>query len=160
MTDTRTRTWNQTYRGPAGTGAPRLAALPGVHRADVRPQQVIEIERYDTDDHRLTAAGITLALHRGAGEPPQWHLDLPDGDVPEHLRVPLADDAGLSPAVPGELDALVHGAARERGVRPVGRIRRVRTETRLLDEEDRLLALVVHDEVTLATLGPATDVEA
>jgi CHAD domain-containing protein len=160
MTDTTTRTGNQTYRGPAGTGAPRLAALPGVHRADVTPQQVIEIERYDTDDHRLTAAGITVALHRRADEPPQWHLDLPDGDVPEHLRVPLADAAGLSPAVPGEIDALVRGAARERAVRPVGRIRRVRTETRLLDEDERLLALVVHDEVTLATLGRATDVEA
>ncbi len=42
---------------------------------------------------------------------------------------------------------------------PSGRIRRVRTETRLLDADDRLFATVVHDHVTVATLGRSTDVE-
>lgn len=160
MTDTTTRTGNRTYRGPAGASAPRLAALPGVHRDEVVPPQVIETERYDTDDRRLIGAGITLRLHRGAAERPEWHLDLPDGDVAEHLRVPLAGDAGVTPAVPGEIDTLVRGAARDRQVRPVGRIRRVRTETRLLGDDDQLLALVVHDGITLATLGSTTEVEA
>jgi CHAD domain-containing protein len=160
MTETTTRTSDRTYRGPAGSGVPRLAALPGVRRDDVLPQQVLETERYDTDDRRLAAAGITLTLRRAPEGPPQWHLHLPDGGPAEDLRVPLAPDAGVVPAVPGELAELIRGAARDRAVRPAGRIRRVRTEARLYGEDDRPLAVVVHDEVTLATLGGATEVEA
>ncbi|WP_433279622.1 CHAD domain-containing protein [Pseudonocardia xinjiangensis] len=160
MTDTTTRTWNRTYRGPAGTGAPRLAALLGVHRDEATPQQVLETERFDTDDHRLSAADIRLTLHRGGEEQDQWHLDLPDGDEAEQLRVPLAPDAGATPEVPAELQELIRGVVRDRAVRPAGRIRRVRTETRLHGDADRLLAVVVHDDVTLATLGRATEVEA
>ena len=139
---------------------PRLAGLPGVRRDDVLPQQVLETERYDTDDRRLAAAGITLTLRRTPEGPPQWHLHLPDGGPAEDLRVGLAPDAGVAPAVPGELAELIRGAARDRAVRPAGRIRRVRTEARLYGEDDRPLAVVVHDEVTLATLGSATEVEA
>jgi len=121
---------------------------------------VLESERFDTDDHRLSAADIRLTLHRGGEEQGQWHLDLPDGDEAEHLRVPLAPDAGVAPEVPGELQELIRGVVRDRAVRPAGRIRRVRTETRLHGDVDRLLAVVVHDDVTLATLGRTTEVEA
>ncbi|MHA6781174.1 hypothetical protein ACVGOW_09295 [Pseudonocardia saturnea] len=55
------------FRGAAEAGAPRLAGLPGVHRDEPGPIEVREVERYDTDDLRLAAAGITLALHRGDG---------------------------------------------------------------------------------------------
>jgi CHAD domain-containing protein len=161
MSDTTTRTESRTYRGAASAGSPRLAALPGVDREETAPQQVLEIERYDTDDHRLAGAGAVLEVHQGTrdGEQPQWWLDLPEGDRAEHLRVPVAADAGNPPGVPGELDQLVRGIARERAVRPAGRVRRVRTETRLLGEDGRLLAVVVHDHVTVATLGRSTDVE-
>ncbi len=158
MTDTTTQTPNRTYRGAAGAGAARLTGLPGVKRDEVVPQQVLEIERYDTDDHRLAAAGIVLAVHRedAAGEQSRWQLDLPG--APETLRVPLAPDAGSPAAVPGDLQELVRGFARERAVRPAGRIRRVRSETRLLGARDRLSATVVHDQVTVATLGRSTEV--
>jgi len=159
MTPTTTSRTDPTYRGPAGVGAPRLAALPGVHRADTAPSRVLEVERHDTDDHRLAAAGIGLAVSRGGDERPHWRLDLPDGDTAERLTVPLAADAAVAPAVPAQLDELVRGVVRDRAVRPAGRIRTVRTETRLLDADDRVLATVVHDDVTLATLGRATDVE-
>lgn len=159
MTDTTTRTERCTYRGPGDTGSPRLAALPGVHRDEIAPQQVLEIERHDTDDHRLAAAGIALAIHRGADASAHWQLDLPDGDARERLRVPLAPDAAVPPALPTELDEVICGAARERAVRPAGRVRTVRTSTRLLGDDDRPLAEVVHDHVTLAALGRSTDVE-
>jgi CHAD domain-containing protein len=158
MSDTTTRTEGRTYRGPAGAGPPRLAALPGVHRDEVAPQRVLEIERYDTDERGLTAAGIALAVCRD-GDEGQWRLDLPDGATGERLRVPLAADAPVPPPVPSEFDELVRGAARDRAVHPAGRVRRVRTATRLLGADDRLLAEVVHDHVTLATLGRATEVE-
>ena len=161
MAQATSRTPNRTFRGPAGAGAPRLSSLPGVDRAEVAPRQVLEIERYDTDDHRLAAAGVVLAFHQGTrdGEQAQWRLDLAEGEGGEHLRVPLAADAGNPPAVPGELAALVRGIVRERALRPSGRIRRVRIETRLLGAGDRLFATVVHDHVTVATLGRSTDVE-
>ncbi len=159
MTTTQDRSTTSTFRGTAEVGAPRLAGLPGVARDDVSTAEVFEIERYDTDDRRLTAAGITLTLRHGgddnAGDPDQWQLDLPDGDAAEHLRVP----AGTDPSVPAELDELVRGASRDRAVHAAGRIRTVRTTTRLLASRGKLLATVVHDEVTLATLGRSTDVE-
>ena len=61
---TRARTGSRTYRGVAEIGAPRLAGLPGVHDERPEPQQLLEMERYDTADRRLTAAGIALALCR------------------------------------------------------------------------------------------------
>jgi CHAD domain-containing protein len=159
MAETTTGTWQRTYRGPGGAGAPRLAGLPGVHREEVVPQQVLEVERYDTDDHRLAAAGIALAVEHGPDRPAHWRLDLPDGEAIERLRVPLPPDVAVPPAVPDELDELVRGAARQRAVRPAGRVHTVRTATRLLGGGDRLLARVVHDHITLATLGRSTDVE-
>lgn len=140
---------HQHYRGTAEAGAPRLAGLPGVHRQEPQPVQVFQTERHDTDDHRLAAAGITLARHNGDG-PDQWRLDLPDGD---HLRVP-ALDAHL----PDGIVELVRGAARDRAVRPVGHARTTRTTTRLFDERDHLLAEVSHDQVSVASMGRSTDV--
>lgn len=156
MTDTTTRTGNRTFRGAAEAGSPSLEALPGIHREDPLPQQVLDVERFDTADRRLAAAGITLAVHRAEGEQPHWRLDLPDSDRGEELRVPLAPDAPPVPEVPGELAELVRGVVRDGELRPAGQVRRVRTGARLLGDDDRLLATVVHDKVTVATLGRST----
>ncbi len=157
MTDTTTRTEITVFRGAPEAGSPRLDALPGVHREDAVPQQVLEIERFDTVDHRLAAAGITLAVHRADGEQPHWRLDLPDAASDEELRVALAPDAPPVPEVPGELSELVRGVVRDGELRPAGQVRRVRTGTRLLGDDDRVLATVLHDRVTVATLGASTE---
>lgn len=156
MTDTTTRSRNRTYRGAAGAGVPRLAALPGIERTDAAPQRVLEIERYDTDDRRLAAAGVVLEVHRDVEEP-YWRLDLPDGSGTERLRVPVADEPAV---VPADLAQLVRSAAREQEMHPAGRVRRVRAETRLLGPGNQVRAVVVHDHVTVATLGRSTDVAA
>jgi CHAD domain-containing protein len=156
MTDTTTRTPSRTFRGAAEAGSPRLDALPGVHREDPVPQQLLEVERYDTADRRLAAAGITLAVHRADGEQSQWRLDLPDAGRDEELRVPLGPDAPPAPDVPGELADLVRGIVRDGELRPAGQVRRLRTGTRLLGEDDRVLAVVVHDHVKIATFGSST----
>lgn len=155
MSETTQQT-QQHFRGAAEAGAPRLAGLPGVDRAEPEPTDVLEVERYDTDDLRLAAAGIVLALHRDA-DGARWQLDLPDGgDARERLRVPLAPDAPDPAPVPTEVDELVRGAARDRAVRPVGRTRTTRTLTRL--HGDGGPAEVTHDHVTVATLGRSTEV--
>lgn len=163
MTTTQDRSAASTFRGTAESGVPRLAGLPGVTRDEPAPPGVSEIERYDTDDRRLTAAGIRLTLSRtGDGGPDDtghWQLDLPDGAGVEELRLPLPPGSGAVPPVPAEFHDLVHGVARDRALRAAGRVRTVRSATRLLAARGRLLATVVHDEVSLATLGRSTEVE-
>jgi CHAD domain-containing protein len=146
MADTATRT----FRGPGGAGLPNLTGLPGVVRTESALPEVIETELLDTDDYKLAAAGIRLGLHRTSSGPGQWRLELPD----ETFRV----TAGESSDVPAELVELARGAARDATLRPVGSIRTVRTENRLLGEDDRVLATLVHDEVTVATMGSRADV--
>lgn len=146
-------TW-KIYRGPAATGLPSLVGLPGVHVDQAEPEQVLETERYDTTDQRLAAARIVLTVERGDG-PARWQLQLPDGDGVETLRVP----ANGATVPPEDFTVLLRGVSRGREVRPVGRIRTVRVTTRLLGAEDRSLALVVHDRVTVATQGRSTTVE-
>ncbi len=154
MTETSLRAAPRVFRGPGGTGLPNLVGLRGVHGTDEIAAQTTETERFDTADLGLAAAGITLALHRDVDPPAQWRLDLPDGDGIETLRVPSASDNPSD--VPGELLELIRGAARGREVGPVGRTRTVRKETRLLGDADRVLASLVHREVTL---GRAADLQ-
>ncbi len=161
MGNATTRTDNRTYRGAADVGAPRLGGLPGVHRDQTGTPQVLETERFDTDDRRLAAAGIALAVRRGdPSAPAQWQLDLPDGAGHERLRVSVPpDDVGAS-TLPVQLDELVHGAAQGREVRPAAQVRTVRIVTRLLDAADRELAELVRDQHTLASMGAAAELSA
>ncbi|MCX6463631.1 MAG: CYTH and CHAD domain-containing protein, partial [Pseudonocardiales bacterium] len=149
---TTTPTTRTHHRGPAEAGAPRLAGLPGVTRVESLPVQVVEVERYDTDDLALAAAGIVLAVH--PGDDARWRVVLPDGDGREEIRVPLPADAPLE--VPAQVDELLRGVTRDRVVRPVGRSRTTRAAVRLHGERG-VLAEVVHDHVTVATLGRSTD---
>ncbi len=148
-----------TFRGPAESGALPTAGVSDVHHTDVVPQQVLEIERYDTADLRLAAAGVGLAVLRD-DSPPRWELHTPGEREPLHLPVDAKAPAGARLPLPAEIDELVRGVARGRNVRPVGRVRTTRTEHRLLDEGGTRRATVVHDHVTLSTLGHSTHVEA
>ena len=161
MSDTSTRTAGRTYRGAAETGAPRLSALPGVHEATTEPPHVLEIERHDTDDCRLAAAGIALAVRLGDPDSPaRWQLDLPDGDGRERLRVPIPPDDVAAPTLPAEFDELVRGITRGRPLRPAGRVRIVRTVTRLRDGDGHQLAELRFDQLALAGMGATTEVTA
>ncbi|MDN5917791.1 MAG: CHAD domain-containing protein [Pseudonocardia sp.] len=151
-----------TYRGPAHTGAPRLSDVDGVETVEVaEDHDVIERERYDTADLRLAAAGITLAVHRLA-DSAHWQLTLPDGGPEEQLRMPLAtpDVEGVDPdAVPEQIDVLLRGVRRDEPVTPVGRIRVVRTTSRLRDLSGQEIVTMTRDEVQVSTLGASTSVE-
>ncbi|RZT84563.1 CHAD domain-containing protein [Pseudonocardia sediminis] len=151
-----------TYRGPAHTGAPRLSDIDGVETVEVADDHdVIEQERYDTPDLRLSAAGITLAVHRLPGSA-HWQLTLPDGGPEEQLRLPLAapDVEGVDPdAVPEQIDVLIRGVRGDEPVAPVGRIRTVRTTSRLRDLSGQEIVTLTRDEVQVSTLGTSTSVE-
>jgi CHAD domain-containing protein len=136
---------DQSFRGAADAGAPRLAGLPGVRRTEPAREEVLEVERFDTDDGRLAAAGMVLE-RRADG----WHLDL--GDDRLHLPPGGAD-------VPEDLAALLRGTVRDRVLRPVGHSRVVRTATALVGD-DGVVAEIVLDRVTVATLGASTEVRA
>lgn len=153
-----------TYRGPAHTGAPRLADLHGVATvvvAEDGDHDVLEHERYDTADLRLAGAGIVLAVVRLA-DSAHWELRLPDSGPDEQLRVavPSPDVEGVDPdQVPDEIDALIRGVRRSQPVSPVGRIRTVRGTTRLRGGDGREVATIVRDEIQVSTLGDSTSIE-
>ncbi|MCW0212908.1 MAG: hypothetical protein OJJ54_06090, partial [Pseudonocardia sp.] len=148
-----------TYRGPAAAGAPRLTDLEEVRPGQASVGEVREVERYDTPDLRLAAQGIVLAVHREDGAE-YWRLDLPDAGEGERLQVPVppSEVEGVDPELPAELDELVRGARRGVEVRPVGRIRRVRTSTPLRAAR-RTVGELIRDEVQIATLGTSTTLE-
>lgn len=153
-----------TYRGPAHSGAPRLADLDGVDTVDVvedGDRDVLEHERFDTADLRLAGAGIVLAVARH-GDSAHWELRLPDSGPDERLRVPVPapDVEGVDPdQVPEEIDALIRGVRRTQPVSPVGRIKIVRGTTRLRGSDAREVATIVRDEIQVSTLGESTSVE-
>jgi CHAD domain-containing protein len=148
-----------TFRGPAEASVPPAPGLSEVHHTDVAPPRVLDIERYDTADLRLATAGVTLAVLRD-DSPPRWELHTPGEREPLHLPVDAKAPAGARLPLPAEIDELVRGVARGRNVRPVGRLHTTRTEHRLLDVSGARRASVVHDHVTLSTLGRSTHVEA
>lgn len=148
-----------TFRGPAEASVPPVPGVPEVHHTDVAPQHVLEIERYDTADLRLAAAGVTLAVLRD-DSPSRWELHTPGEREPLRLPIDAKAPVGARLPLPAEIDELVRGVARGRNIRPVGRVRTRRTEHRLLDASGTRRATVVHDHVSLSTIGRSTDVEA
>ncbi|ODU03627.1 MAG: hypothetical protein ABS81_13445 [Pseudonocardia sp. SCN 72-86] len=147
----------RTYRAPAGVSAPRLTGLRGVTAA-ADPAVVTETQRYDTDDLRLAAAGIRLELASGPDDA-QWRLTVPGEDDVIRLPAAVPDVEGADPhSPPAELDELVRGVRRDRELRPVARVRTVRTTTRLLASGAPRAALD-RDEVSVATLGESTTVD-
>lgn len=151
-----------TYRGPAHAGAPRLSDVDGIETVAVEQDRAVqEQERYDTADLRLAAAGIVLAVHR-LPDSAHWQLTLPDVGSAEQPRVPVAapDVEGVDPEqVPDEIDALVRGVRGDRPIVPVGRIRVVRSSSRLRDLSGRDIAVLCRDEVQASTLGASTSIE-
>ncbi len=120
------------------TAAPgfRLPELPG----EPMPVRELSSTYYDTPDHRLAAAAITLR-HRTEGGRGAWQLKLPhDGD-----RLELEYEGGPR-GVPAEVLELL--TAPLRGSRPVA-VARLRTRRAgvLVRDGDRAVAEVVMDAV-------------
>jgi len=155
---------------PAGFVLPDLTAIgKPVSRTDTRVHQ-LRSEYYDTADHALRQALITLRRRTGDTDS-GWQLKVPHAPAREELRAPLAGTeltggplAGTEltgapssgpEAVPAELDRLLLGARRGQPVRPVAVLSTERTVTRLLDADGRQLAEVADDSVRATAAGSA-----
>ncbi|MCK9875537.1 CYTH and CHAD domain-containing protein [Frankia sp. Ag45/Mut15] len=142
---------------------PRLGAVSGVVTARTRRTVSLEAVYYDTDDLRLARNRITLRRRTG-GADAGWHLKLPVRvGQRDELRLPLtasegriqiAEGARHTP--PAEFVDLVAVHARGAQLRPVARLRTLRTARRLRDATGSDLAEVVDDQVSAQTLGEST----
>ncbi|MGX2997249.1 CYTH and CHAD domain-containing protein [Streptomyces sp. JNUCC 64] len=128
---------------------PDLTSVGGV-RAVVH-QGVVELDAvyYDTADHALARASITLRRRTG-GADAGWHLKLPVADgVRDEIRVPLSD------AVPRALAGLVRSRTRDAPLVPLIRLRSTRDVHLLNDAAGAPLAELSVDAVRAERLtGP------
>ena len=104
---------------------------------------------YDTPDLRLAARGTTLR-ERSGGDDGGWHLKVPmaHGEKLE-VRVPPAETSiGVPPVLSDDVRALTRDVA----LVPVMTIRTERHEQEVLDDQQRVLAVLASDEVTATPL--------
>jgi inorganic triphosphatase YgiF len=134
---------------PAGFVLPDLAELSlSVHRVE-RDRYQLRNEYYDTSDHALRRAEMTLRRRTG-GNDSGWHLKVPHPPAREEIRLGL-DGAEL----PEELAELLRGIRRDQPLRPVAVIETERTVLRLFDADDQEIAEVADDLVHASAAGDA-----
>jgi CHAD domain-containing protein len=124
----------------------KLTAAPGFRLPDdlpgeALPERELSSTYYDTSDHRLAAAAITLRYRSEPGRDGAWQLKLPhDGD-----RLELEYE-GAARRVPAEVLELLTAHLRGRRPAPVARLRTRRAGVLVRDGE-RAVAEVVTDAV-------------
>jgi CHAD domain-containing protein len=115
-----------------------------------RPAATLRATYYDTSDCRLARAGLSLRYRRGelstGGRPTPWTVKLPTGTTGVRKEV---SRAGSADAVPAELVALLTAYLRGAPLEPAAAMRTVRHEHELRDAEDRVLAEVADDTVSV-----------
>ena len=112
----------------------------------------LEATYFDTADHALAAARITLRRRKG-GTDAGWHLKLPAaGGARQEVRLPLGRAVRT---VPAALQAMVWSRTSGAPLVPVATIATRRTERPLLDADATVLAEVADDRVEARRLLPA-----
>jgi CHAD domain-containing protein len=122
----------------------------GVARIERRPPVQVHAVYHDTADLRLIRWGATLR-RRAGGEDEGWHLTLAvEGGQPtaeDEVRLPL--DAGQPGEVPAEMAEVVTALVRREPLIPVTTLHTHRTSQVLFDAEDRPVAELVDDVVSI-----------
>ena len=122
----------------------------GIARVDRRPAVQVRAVYHDTEDLRLIRWGVTLC-RRAGGTDEGWHLTMPaEGSatsVDDEMRVPLG--AGEPGQVPAEMSDVVTALARRNPLRPVATLHTQRTALVLFDTDDRQVAELVDDVVSI-----------
>lgn len=126
---------------------PQLNKLPGVARVEQPHELELEAVYFDTEEHALMRAGITLRRRTG-GDDEGWHVKLPLGpNDREEFRLPLRRGAAGA-AVPKALRSLVEVHARGRRLVPVATVRNRRMVHRMVAKDGTALAELCDDHVT------------
>jgi CHAD domain-containing protein len=112
---------------------------------------VLEATYFDTADHRLFHAGLTLRRRTG-GVDDGWHLKVP---IAEGTRREVRAALGRSPrTVPARLRRMVWMHTRDQPLEPVLQVTTRRSEHHLLaDGQELVLANIADDRVTARPLG-------
>jgi inorganic triphosphatase YgiF len=101
---------------------------------------------FDTSEHRLAAARITLRRRTGGGDA-GWHLKLPaDGGSRRELQLPLG--SGDDDAVPPQLASLVEATTQGEPLRVIALLQTRRTVRQIVGPGGADLAEVADDLVT------------
>jgi CHAD domain-containing protein len=113
--------------------------------ADEKPALRVSATYLDTDDLRLTGWGVSLRHRTSDG----WTVKLPQARVGSVLIREELVFPGDVRRPPAEAVDLVRAFARTAPLRPQVRLKTVRRQTELSDEEGRRLADVVDDDVSV-----------
>lgn len=140
------------YDVPADFEMPDLV-VDGVTEVSDPEEVALEATYFDTPDHRLAAAGVTLRRRTG-GDDAGWHLKVPSAAEPSarhELRVGLGRGVRT---VPKRLRATVSGITGGQALSPVAVLRTRRTVRRLVDAKGLVLAEVADDSVDAELVPP------
>lgn len=133
------------YEVPESFTLPDLSgAVPDSGRVVDLPPVTLTATYYDTPDLRLARAGVSLRHRRGDKLP--WTVKLP-ADSPG-VRHEISR-RGKASATPADLVALVTAYARGVELAPAAGVRTVRRAHELRDADDRVLAEIADDEVSV-----------
>src|SRR5215471_16388063 len=133
------------YEAAADFALPDMAGLDGVAAVTGPQTYRLRAVYFDTPDHRLAAARITLRRRTG-GTDAGWHLKLPLGaGTRREVHAPLGPG---TEGVPAELAGLVAEQTGGEPLQPIARLQTTRTVRHLLDSAGQVLAEVADDEVT------------
>lgn len=135
---------------PAGFVLPDLSAVSARVSRIASTVWQLRSEYYDTADHALQQARMTLRRRTGDSDV-GWQLKVPHPPAREEIRLPLGERDEL----PAELAELLLGVRRGQPVRPVAMLETERTAVQLLDADGQQLAEVADDLVRAAVAGPA-----
>jgi CHAD domain-containing protein len=149
-----TRETERKYEAPSPDDTSWLTELTGVDGIESvveRDTEELDAVYYDTDDLRLAGTSATLRRRIG-GADAGWHLKLPlSDDSREEVQAPLGD------AVPDTVRDLVLSRTRGTELRPLVRLRTIRSTRQLVGSQDTVLAELSVDAVHAASLrGGAT----
>jgi hypothetical protein len=142
------------YEAAADFALPDLAGLDGVAAMTDPRTYRLRAVYFDTPDHGLAAARITLRRRTG-GTDAGWHLKLPAGtDSRREVHAPLGRGTY---AVPARLAELVAGWSNGQPLVPIALLATTRRLRRLAAEDGQVLAEIADDLVIGSLPGPAPD---
>ncbi len=128
--------------------------LPGMRVLATGEPFTLEATYFDTADHRLARASLTLRRRVG-GDDPGWHLKVPAADdTRAELQLPLAR---ARDSVPAALRRMVWARSLGEPLTPAAQIETQRTTYLLVDQDGNPLLEVADDTVTGSPLVEAQD---